>query len=287
MSLRRAAESLRRAARGILVLHPLPSALVAAAAAALAAVAGAPASEIILLALGMLGFQVSIGALNDLVDVERDRLDRSDKPIPAGIVSRRSAAVAAVAGASLGLAVSAWFGPTVLAVGIIGLGCGYAYDLAARRTGLGWIAFAVALPALLVWTWLAAAGTLPPGWEVLLPLAALAGPAVHLANSMADVDADRRSGAASLATRLGPRRSRIALVAISAVIWILAALGLLLLGTVSPAAWLTLSAAMVLAATGVLLSTWQRTATSAAGWMLGALALAVLAVAWVASVGDF
>lgn len=275
---------MRRIGRSIALLHPLPSALVATVVAALAAVAGAAISDILLLAVGMFGFQVSIGALNDLVDADRDRLTQPDKPIPAGIVSVRAAMVITVIGGVTGLGISAWYGPAVLVVGLVGLGCGYAYDVAARRNGLGWLAFAVALPALLVWAWLAAAGTLPPTWQVLLPLAVLAGPTVHLANSMSDVDADRRSGAMSLATRLGPRRSRIVLVVLSLVIWILAPLGLVLQGTVAPAAWLALAGATVLAATGVLLSTWQRTASSAAGWMLGALALAILAVTWVATV---
>jgi 4-hydroxybenzoate polyprenyltransferase len=277
--------SLRRAARGIAVLHPLPSALVATAVGALAVVAGAPRWEVFWLAVGMFGFQVSIGALNDIVDAERDRKVQPAKPIAGGIVSERAALAIVLAGAFTGLGVSAGFGLPVLLVGVVGLGCGYAYDLLARRVGLGWLTFAVALPALLVWTWLAAAGTLPPGWPALLPLAALAGPTVHLANGMADADTDRRSGAMSLATRLGPRRARVTLVVLTVVIWTLAPLGLVLLGAASVAAWLALSAATVLATVGVLLSIDPRTAASDVGWTLGAAALAVLAVVWVASVG--
>ncbi len=200
-------------------------------------VAGAPRWEVFWLAVGMFGFQVSIGALNDIVDAERDRKVQPAKPIAAGIVSERAALAIVLAGALAGLGVSAGFGLPVLLVGVVGLGCGYAYDLLARRVGLGWLTFAVALPALLVWTWLAAAGTLPPGWPALLPLAALAGPTVHLANGMADADHDRRSGAMSLATRLGPRRARVTLVVLTVVIWTLAPLGLVLLGAASVAAW--------------------------------------------------
>jgi 4-hydroxybenzoate polyprenyltransferase len=276
--------SLRRAARAIAVLHPLPSALVSAAVAALATVAGAPRSEVLWLAVGMFGFQVSIGALNDLLDAERDRVVQPAKPIPAGIVSVRLAAVVVIVGAAVGLLVSAWFGWPVLIVGLVGLGCGYAYDLAARRAGLGWLTFAIALPTLLVWAWLAAAGTLPPGWEWLLPLAALAGSALHLGNSMADADADRRSGAVSLATRLGPRRARTTLVVLHLLIWALAVLGLALLGSASVEAWSVLLVAMALSLAGVVLSIAPRTAASTVGWMLSAAALAVLAVVWAAAV---
>jgi 4-hydroxybenzoate polyprenyltransferase len=277
--------SLRRVARGIALLHPLPSALVSTAVAALATVAGAPRSEVVWLAVGMFGFQVSIGALNDIVDAERDRLVQPAKPIPAGIVSRRLAMVVVIVGAAAGVAISAWFGWPVLLVGLVGLGCGYAYDLVARRAGFGWLAFAIALPTLLVWAWLAAAGTLPPGWEWLLPLAALAGPALHLANSMADADADLGTDAVSLATRLGPRRARTTLVTLHVLIWTLAVLGLAMLGSASVGAWSALLVAMALSVAGVVLSVAPRTATSDLGWTLGAAALAVLAVVWAVAVG--
>ncbi len=209
---------------------------------------------------------------------------RSDKPIPAGLVSVRVALVIAAMGAAVGLVVSASFGLAVLLVGLVGLMSGYAYDLFARSVGWGWLAFSVALPALVAWAWLAGAGTLPPGWEVLLPLAALAGPAVHLANSMADVSSDQVSGARSLATRLGPRRSRIALLVLDVAIWALGWLSLAALGALSVAVLLVMVAASALAAVGAWLSVDPRTASSHLGWMLGSTALAVLAILWVAAV---
>jgi len=274
-----------RRLRGFAVLHPVPSLLVALAVAALALVADASPRDALVLAVGMFGFQVSIGALNDIADMERDRLARPDKPLPAGVVPVRAAWAVVVIGAAVGLVVSASFGPAVLLVGLLGAGSGYAYDLAARPLGLGWLAFALALPALLVWVWLAAAGTLPPQAQLLLPLAALAGPAVHLANSMADAAVDRRSGAASLATRLGPRRSAAVLLGLDALIWALAWISLAREGSLSTEALLTLSVATGMAATGALLSVWPRTAASDAGWTLAAAALALLAVTWVATLG--
>lgn len=287
MAQRRAAhrlEAQRRAAHRLAILHPVPSSLAAVAAGGLAAVAGAEPRAVLLLVSGMFGFQASIGALNDVIDAERDGSVRSDKPIPAGLVSVRTALTIAVAGAAIGLVVSASFGWPVLLVGIVGLLSGYAYDLVARSTGWGWLAFAVALPALVAWAWLAAVATLPPGWEVLLPLAALAGPAVHLANSMADAPSDQETGATSLAIRLGTRRSRIALLGLDVMIWALGWLTLLLLGAFSVGVLLAMVAATALAAVGALLSVNPRTASSDLGWTLGAVALAILAVLWVANV---
>ncbi len=251
--------------------------------AALATVAGAERSESFLLATGMFGFQVSIGALNDVVDAERERVVRPEKPIPAGLVSTRTAAAIALVGGAAGLAVSASFGWSVLLVGIIGAGSGYAYDLVARRAGWAWLTFAIALPALLVWVWLAAAGALPPNSALLLPLATLAGPAIHLANAMADTAPDQETGTVSLASRLGPRRSRWVLACLDVIIWALAWFSLLLLGPHSSVVVPAMAAATAIAAAGALLSIHPRTAASDAGWTLAAVALAALAVIWVSA----
>ena len=70
----------------------------------------------------------------------------------------------------------------------------------------------------------------------LLPLAALAGPALHLSNSLADVEADRQAGTASLATRLGERRARVVLAWLVVAVVGLGWAALLLLGAVPLAA---------------------------------------------------
>ncbi len=203
-------------------MHPLPSALNTALVVALAIVAGASLLEAGLLGLAMLGFQASIGALNDVVDADRDRIAKPTKPIPAGVIDRRGATIVAMAGAAVGLVISAGFGLPVLILGAAGYGCGLAYDLVMRRWGHGWICFAGAFPLLLAWTWMAAAGSLPPGWPLLLPLAALAGPTIHLANSLVDLDADERAGVTSLATSLGEDRAPLVLTILTASIYVLA-----------------------------------------------------------------
>ncbi len=194
---------IRRALLALAVVHPVPSALNAILVAALALIAGGERSVAAVLALAMLGFQFSIGALNDVADVEADRPSRPRKPIPAGLVPIELAIALVVLGGLVGLGISASFGVVVLALGAAGYASGVAYDMVMRRLGLGWLCFAAALPLMLAWTWLAAAGTLPPGWLFLLPLAALAGPALHLANSLVDVDSDAAAQRPSLATRLG------------------------------------------------------------------------------------
>jgi len=266
------------------VVHPAPSAINAALVASLALVAGAEAATAGLLAAAMLGFQTSIGALNDIVDVNDDRLASRDKPIPAGLITMPVATAIVVAGGIAGLTISAGFSLSVLILGAIGYASGVAYDLVMRRLGLGWLCFAVAFPTLLAWTWLAAADALPPGWPFLLPLAALAGPAIHLANSLVDADADERASLTSLATRLGPARARWTLAGLTLTVYLLAWLMLLSLPAVDPGAMLVAVLATVVGALGVGL-TWQRSGRALqAGWMAQAVGLAAFAVAWITSV---
>ena len=55
-----------------------------------------------------------------------------------------------------------------------------------------------------------------------MTLAALAGPAIHLANSLVDVGSDERVGRPSLATQLGPSSARKMLAIPTATIVVLA-----------------------------------------------------------------
>ncbi|HZW01289.1 MAG TPA: UbiA family prenyltransferase, partial [Candidatus Deferrimicrobium sp.] len=131
--------------------------------------------------------------------------------------------------------------------------------------------------------WMAAAGSLPPGWPLLLPLAALAGPTIHLANSLVDLDADERTGLTSLATSLGEDRAPLVLTILTASIYVLA--WVILLWTTDPptAALLAASAGTLCAGLGVGLSWRSGSRAREQGWLLQATGLALLAVAWVAA----
>jgi 4-hydroxybenzoate polyprenyltransferase len=278
------------------ILHPFPSVLVSALVAALAALAGGSPQAIATLAIAMLGYQVSIGATNDLVDQPRDALRGSRKPLPAGQVTVGVARSVAIIGGVVGMGLSATLGIQVLAVGVAGYLCGISYDLWLRTRGLAWIAYVAACPLVLVYAWLGAVGTMPPAWPLLLPLAAAVGPALHLSNSLIDVDTDATDPAGGLAARLGRRGSLLVLALLLAIVhglaWLivvsptmrrsagldaspgegtsLAAMGMLLAG--------------VLAVLGVGLSASRVRRRRVAGWVAQALATALLAVAWVASV---
>jgi 4-hydroxybenzoate polyprenyltransferase len=265
------------------IVHPVPSTINATLVASLAVVAGGSVATAVLLAMAMLGFQFSIGALNDIVDAAADRRGRRHKPIPTGVISTRTAGAAVLLGAAAGIVISASFGLLVLSLGLGGYACGVAYDVVMRRRGLGWLCFAAAFPLLLAWTWIAAAATLPPGWPFLLPVAALAGPALHLANSLVDVGTDRHTDRHSLATQLGVERARRTLATLMAAIVGLVWTTLWSLATVPPLAGLSGVCATVAIAIGVGLS-WQRSSRAREiGWLLQAVGLSALAAAWLAT----
>ena len=65
----------------------------------------------------MLGFQVAIGSLNDVVDAPLDATAKPRKPIAAGLVDPRTAVGVAAGGALVGIALSAVSGVATLVVG--------------------------------------------------------------------------------------------------------------------------------------------------------------------------
>ena len=265
------------------LVHPFPSALNALLVLGLALLAGAAHEVALVLALAMLLLQFSIGAANDYFDVEADARTKPAKPIPRGLVSRRAALSVAVGSAGLALALAGSAGLTVLLLAAVMLAAGWVYDAVLKPTRWGWACFAVAFPLLPVYAWWGAAGELPPRAELLLPLAALAGPALQIANGLVDLERDRLAGLATLPGRLGRARSLLAMG--------------LLLGVIHGLAWLTLVArddggpsvllvgpAGLLAGLGLALSSSLSPARRESGWQAQALAIAGLAVGWVAAV---
>ncbi|HET7676616.1 MAG TPA: UbiA family prenyltransferase [Candidatus Limnocylindrales bacterium] len=254
------------------------------------AVAGGAPAVVLLLALGMLAFQVSIGATNDLADRAADGLSKPAKPIPAGLVSPAMARGVALGGGLLGLLATLLVamlgaGWPVVAVGLAGYGLGIAYDLRLKRAGLGWLAYALALPLLPAYAVLGATGRLTP--VVLLAMAAAvpAGIALALANSLLDATADRRAGVGAVAVRLGEPAARRLMAGTQAAV---------VAGAWATALWLTaghqadlrpLLLASLAVGGGVALQLGGGGAARQRGWELQVLGVALLGVAWLVAVG--
>ncbi len=198
--------------------HPVPILVVLAATAgfALLVTGGvAPATDLVMVLGAMLGGQLAIGAVNEIADADLDRVANPRKPIPAGLVSVRAAAVLAAAGLVLMVALGARFGAASVLLLAAGTGLGLAYDLWFKRTALSWLPYALALPLLPMWVRTALAG-FDPRLLLLFPLGAAATVGVHLAQALPDAVSDRAAGLDNLVSRLGERRSFALALALTA-----------------------------------------------------------------------
>jgi 4-hydroxybenzoate polyprenyltransferase len=273
-------------ARAVAVVHPFPSLLNALLVAALVMVASGGLVHAVELGLAMFGLQASIGAVNDLFDEDVDARTKPAKPIPHGLIGRHATAGIAIAAGALGLAVSAAFGILVLALAAGMYGAGLAYDAFLKRTAWGWLAYAVAFPMLPLYAWLGAGAGLPPRPELLLPVAALAGPTLALANGIVDLERDRVAGVRGPAVVLGRDRT-LAVLGVLQVLVFTTAWGSLLTGpSPGPAAVAVVTVATGLVVAGVGLSASQSPSRRERGWEAQAVAIALLGGGWlVAALG--
>jgi 4-hydroxybenzoate polyprenyltransferase len=280
MPARIAVRDLAAAAR---LVHPFPSLLDGVVVALVAMVAGAGAPVALALGISMTLLQSSIGTVNDLVDAPRDAGHKPGKPIPAGLVSVRTARIVALVTAAGGLLLALVGGPWLVALAVVVLGIGLAYDLWAKGTTLSWLPFAVGIPLLPVFGWYGATGALPGLFVVLVPAAANAGTALAVSNALVDMERDEAAGVRSIALALGPSRAGWLVIVLHAVVALLA------LGTAivldAPAGWvvaiLLASAAPIGGAVlGVVAAGRPGTSWRELAWEVQAIGTGLLAVAW-------
>ena len=262
----------------------------------IAALAGGDPATSLRLGLSMLCMQVSIGAVNDVVDAPLDRLEKPAKPIAAGLVSERTVGVWGALAAVMGLVLAAPSGLATLAVWVAAVGLGYLYDLSLSRTAWSWLPLTLALPLLPLFAWLGATGTVPPELAVLVVAAALAGLGLIVGNGLVDFDRDAAAGKGTVAVRVGRRRAWAAhagALALAVLVIVLAspdgAAARALLTTSSPLAPslpALLSLGIPLGASAIALGAGLLAARSAAvrerGWELEVLGTAVVGLAWLA-----
>jgi 4-hydroxybenzoate polyprenyltransferase len=199
------------------ILHPFPGALVVITSGAFAIVAhrGVPPPAVMLRVLFVvLQSQIAVGALNDYADRERDLRVQPDKPIPAGEASAAVTLLIAVVSALLGVAVSATFGPASFAVVAVGIGASLAYDVCLKATPLSFVGYVIGFLSLVTWIWLVA-GRLTPGFALIYIPGSLLVTAAHLAQSLPDVETDRRLKLRGLASLLGARRTFMLIIRLS------------------------------------------------------------------------
>jgi 4-hydroxybenzoate polyprenyltransferase len=272
--------------RGYLLLpHLVPVLVVELATAAFAVIAwgGLPPPQLLTpLLLAMLGGQLAIGAINELVDLPYDTVGKPGKPLPSGDVSIRGAQVMVAVGLITLVAFGWHFGTLPFALLALGTGLGIAYDLWFKRTILSWLPYLLALPLLPIWVF-ASLGKPEPTLLLLYPLGALATVGVHLAQVLPDVAIDRAARLPTASSHLGQRLTFavawLTTLSAPALSWLAASW----LGIGRPLVAIELAAglALLLVATNIILIFADRPVGIAACFPLVALSTLGSALAWV------
>ena len=159
----------------------------------------------------MTGFFISGASmvLNDIVDVEIDRVNAPDRPIASGVITVREAWACHLTLAFLGLASSAPLGIWPLIVALAGWLLGVAYDLWGKRSGFPgnlMVALATSLPFPYA---LAVAGVVERRILVYWAMVFLTVLGREIVKDIADVEGDREAGVRSLPIIWGARRSAL------------------------------------------------------------------------------
>lgn len=170
----------------------------------------------VLVFVSVLAGQLSIGWSNDLIDADRDvAVNREDKPIVTGQVTRRALAVAAVVALLACVPLSLAQGTAAGSVHLVVVACGWAYNLGLKRTLVSWLPYAVAFGLFPAFVSLGLPGRPWPDWWVIAA-GALLGVGAHIANVVPDIAEDLSVGVRGLPQRLGRHARTAALLPPSA-----------------------------------------------------------------------
>jgi 4-hydroxybenzoate polyprenyltransferase len=199
--------------------HPLPTIAVTAFVVALAVTLDLASSTVAVIGAATLSGQLSIGWSNDVIDADRDaRSGRADKPLADGRIDTGLKVATAIA-LVLCIVLSLTVGLLAAACHLVGVACGWAYNLGMKSTVWSWLPYAIAFGLLPTWVFAAQEGApWAPPWMMLA--ASTLGVSAHLVNAAPDIDDDRAEGITGLPQRWGAAPS------------VTAALGLLSIGAV-------------------------------------------------------
>ncbi len=173
-----------------------------------------------------IGLGAAGNTANDLYDVEADRVNRPERPLPSGRVSRNAALAIGGVGGGFGLFAAWWVGEPVFGMAVVALAVMLVYSPALKRQGLlGNLAVATVASLPLIF------GAAAIGWwrAGLVPfaLAALLHFAREIVKDLEDVPGDLAAGRRTLPITLGPHAG-----------FVLAAAALVVFVPVALAPWL-------------------------------------------------
>jgi geranylgeranylglycerol-phosphate geranylgeranyltransferase len=160
--------------------------------------------------LGLLGFLVgffisaSANILNDLFDLETDRVNAPDRPLPSGAVSPREVIVLFLTTTALGLAAAARIGLLPLAIGAVLWLAGLLYNWKLKETGLpGNLMVSACVASLFLFGGVAVGAPWNPVVWSFAGIVFFFDLGEELAGGAMDMEGDRVRGTRSVALQLG------------------------------------------------------------------------------------
>jgi len=144
--------------------------------------------------------------VNDLVDLEVDRVNAPERPLPSGAVGVREAAALAVFLGALGLASSFLLGPLPFAIALAFYAIALVYNLRLKPTGLpGNAAVSSTVAAPFLFGSAMAAGMPETGAVTLALLAGISNLGREVVKGIADVEGDRSKNLRTVALTRGEK----------------------------------------------------------------------------------
>ena len=193
----------------ILSSHPVSAVLVTALVTGGAVLSGRPTAQCALVAATVLGGQLTVGWLNDVVDRRRDLLTgRQDKPIALGRTDPGTATFAIGCVILLVIPLSIANGTFAGAAHLLAVSSAWIYNLWFKRSFLSWLPYAASfglLPAFLSYG--GSGGGMhgaPPTIELTV-LAGLLGIGWHFLTVLPDLVEDNETGVRHLPLRIALR----------------------------------------------------------------------------------
>jgi 4-hydroxybenzoate polyprenyltransferase len=189
--------------------HPEPVAAVTLAATLLAIAAGRGQHYTLIVLAAVLAGQLSVGWANDYMDADLDAAEgRLDKPIIAGEIGQLTVGICAVLALVAAIPLSLLAGRAAAGAHFMALGAAIAYNAGLKRTPLSVIPYGVAFGMLPAFVTLGPpVNHFPALWATLAGV--LAGCAAHFAQTLPDIDHDRRQGIFGLPQMVGPKLSAV------------------------------------------------------------------------------
>lgn len=196
--------------------HPGPMLFNVTAVIAFAVLASWPDVHwklIALVASAHLAMQLSIAILNDYCDRERDVLSKKNKPIVRGLVLPGEALFTSCLLMVAMVVLLIPLNRAALWVSLLYLAFGQSYNLGLKTTPAGGVVFALALPLIPVYSFVAVSRFAPLVlWQI--PISTLLALALHLANTLPDIEQDTANHVRNLAVILGRTKTISAITAL-------------------------------------------------------------------------